>query len=259
MSADVSPAEVLSAVSAGVSAGVFAGVFVAGTDTGVGKTTVAVGLARLALRRGRVPIPYKPVETGCDPIPGDARRLWEAARPPTTLEETCPYPLALPAAPAAAAAAVGLRLDLIDLICRAELIAARGDFLIVESAGGLLVPYDRMVTNADLAKRLRLPILLVGRTALGTINHVALTVAELARRALPLAGIVLVCSTEGAGPHEATNATLIQDLTGLRPLGPVPFLSSSELADPDKVADALERALPAAVLSQLLDPPAQKP
>jgi len=234
-------------------------VFVAGTDTGVGKTTVAVGLARLALRRGRIPIPYKPVETGCDPAPSDARRLWEAARPPTTLAETCPYPLALPAAPAAAAAAAGLRLDLADLVRRAELVAARGDFLIVESAGGLLVPYDRMATNADLAARLGLPVLLVGRTALGTINHIALTVAELARRALQLTGIVLVRSTEASGPHEATNASLIEDLTGLRPLGPVPFLSSSELADPDKVADALERALPAGVLSRLLEPPAQGP
>src|SRR5205814_544908 len=83
--------------------------FIAGTDTGVGKTTVAVGLARLALRGGRTPIPYKPVETGCDPQPADALRLWEAARPPTTLAETCPYPLALPAAPAAAASAAGVR------------------------------------------------------------------------------------------------------------------------------------------------------
>jgi dethiobiotin synthetase len=251
LSAHVSPVGVFSGVSAGV--------FVAGTDTGVGKTTVAVGLARLALRRGRVPIPYKPVETGCDPIPHDARRLWEAARPPTTLAETCPYPLALPAAPAAAAAAVGLRLDLTDLIRRAELIAARGDFLVVESAGGLLVPYDRTITNADLAARLALPVVLVARTALGTINHVALTVAELARRALPLAGVILVRSTEGSGPHEATNQDLIEDLTGLRPIGPIPFLSASELADPDKVADALERALPAAVLSGLLGPPAQGP
>jgi dethiobiotin synthetase len=229
------------------------GIFVTGTDTGVGKTTVAVGLARLALRRGRVPIPYKPVETGCAPEPNDARRLWEAARPPIALPETCPFPLALPAAPAAAAAAVGLRLDLGDLVSRAAAVAARGDYLIVEGAGGLLAPYDDAWTSVDLASRLRLPVLVVARSALGTINHVALTLAEIARRGLPLAGVILVRTTEPVGAHEASNAPLIEALAATRPLGTIPFLPASELANPDRVADALERALGGAVVARLLE------
>lgn len=228
------------------------GLFVAGADTGVGKTTIGVGLARLALRRGRAPIPYKPVETGCDPEASDARRLWEAARPPTSLAETCPFPLALPAAPAAAAAAVGLHLELDELVRRAASLASRGDFLLVEGAGGLLAPYNDAMTNANLASGLGLPVLLVGRMALGTINHVALTVAELSRRRLPLAGLVLVRTHEAIEPHEPSNARLIEALTGIRPLGPVRFLLRAELDEPDRVADALEETLHPEVLSRLL-------
>jgi dethiobiotin synthetase len=230
------------------------GIFVTGTDTGVGKTTIAVALARLARRRGRVPIPYKPVETGCAPDALDARRLWEAARPPITLAETCPFPLTLPAAPAAAAAAVGLRLDLDDLVSRAAAIAARGDFLVVEGAGGLLAPYDDVSTNADLAARLGLPVLVVGRAALGTINHVALTLAELGRRGLRLAGVILVRISEPTGAHEASNVLLIETLTGVRPLA-MPYLTEGERADPDSVADAFARTVSATELSALFAEP----
>jgi dethiobiotin synthetase len=228
------------------------GLFVAGTDTGVGKTTIGVGLARLARRRGRRPIPYKPVETGCIPTPEDALRLWQAAEPPTTLAETCPFPLPLPAAPAAAAAEVGIQLDLGDLVRRGRALSRRGDFLLAEGAGGLLAPYVDTTTNADLAAGLGLPILLVGRTALGTINHVALTLAELRRRDLPILGLVLVRTNEAIGPHEASNGALIEALTGLRPLGTIPFLSPTALREPEAVADVIERALPAPALHALL-------
>jgi dethiobiotin synthetase len=215
------------------------GVFVVGTDTGVGKTTVAVGLSRLARRAGRVPIPFKPVETGCLPEPQDARRLWEAAAPPTTLAETCPYPLALPAAPAAAAREAGLRLHVEDLAAAGTKLATRGDFLVVEGAGGLLAPYDAVTTNADLARHLGLPVLVVGRTALGTINHTALTVFELRRRELPILGVVLVRTSLAVEPHEEYNPLLIETLIGTRPLA-LPYLAPAALADPDRVADAIE-------------------
>jgi dethiobiotin synthetase len=226
------------------------GLFIAGTDTGVGKTTLAVALARLARRRGGVPTPYKPVETGCDPEPSDARRLWEAARPPISLAETCPYPLPLPAAPSVAAQEAGLTLDVADLVSRGRAVGARGDFLLVEGAGGLLVPYVGAETNADLAAAFALPVVVVGRMALGTINHVALTLAELDRRGLVVAGVVLMRTTADQGPHEKSNAEQIEAVTGRRPLGPVPFLSDA--TDPDRVADAVERELPAVVLSRWL-------
>ena len=232
-----------------------AGLFVTGTDTGVGKTTIAVALARLALRQGRTPIPYKPVETGCAPNALDARRLWEAARPPIELAEVCPHALALPAAPAAAATAVGLHLDVADLARRGAQLALRGDFLLVEGAGGLLAPYGDTTTNADLAAALGLPVLVVARTALGTINHVALTVAELGRRGLPLAGVMLVRSAATVAPHETTNDALIESVARTRPLGTFPYLLEPDLTNPDRLADALASALPLPALRRLLGQP----
>jgi dethiobiotin synthetase len=229
-----------------------AGIFVTGTDTGVGKTTVAVALTRLCSRRGGAPIPYKPVETGCAPEPEDARRLWEAARRPIPLSDVCPFPFPLPVAPAAAAAAAGIRLDVAQLVRHAFEIAAHGTFLIAEGAGGLLVPYAGRDTNADIAARLHLPVLVVARTALGTINHVALTLSELSQRRLPIAGVVLVRSGLEIEPQESTNAQLIEQVSGIAPLGTLPRLSDADARDPDRLADALELALPNGALARLL-------
>ena len=214
-----------------------------GTDTGVGKTLVAAGLLRLALRRGLRPIPFKPVETGCDPDPADARRLWRAARPPISPDEVCMHALPLPAAPALAASAAGLRIDLGALADRAHALGERGSFLLVEGAGGLLVPYAGAETTADLAVRLGLPLLVVARMALGTINHVALTLAEADRRGLRIAGYILSRTEAEAGPHEGGNAEMIAAVTGLRPLGVLPHLSPEATGDDDRAADALHGAL----------------
>jgi dethiobiotin synthetase len=227
------------------------GLFVTGTDTGVGKTLVAAGLLRLASRDGRVPIPFKPVETGCDPEPADARRLWRAARPPIPATDVCLHALPLPAAPALAAQAAGLRLDLGQMVERAQALADRGDFLLVEGAGGLLVPYAGAETTADLAARLGLPLLVVGRMALGTINHVALTLAEAARRGLAIAGCLLNRTEPVAGPHEPGNVDLIAAVTGSRPLGVVPHLGDAR-DDDDRVADAVRDALGPEGLRRLL-------
>jgi dethiobiotin synthetase len=219
------------------------GLFVTGTDTGVGKTLIAAGLLRLARRQGRVPIPFKPAETGCAPEPADARRLWRAAEPPIAPEEVCPHPLPLPAAPALAAAAAGRRLDLTALADRAHALAARGDFLLVEGAGGLLVPYVDGETTADLAARIGLPLLIVGRMALGTINHVCLTVAEAKRRRLAIAGCILSRTEPDIAPHEGGNIELIAAVTGQRPLAVVPHLPIAAREDDDLLADALADAL----------------
>jgi dethiobiotin synthetase len=233
------------------------GLFVTGTDTGVGKTLVAAGLLRLARRRGLVPIPFKPAETGCDPEPADARRLWRAATPPLSPDEVCMHALPLPAAPALAASSAGVAIDLVAVADRAYALAQRGDFLVVEGAGGLLVPYSGAATAADLAARIGLPLLIVGRTALGTINHTALTLAEATRRRLSIAGYILNRTFADTGPHEDGNGALIADVTGRRPLGTLPFLPPEIREDDDRVADALLEALGEDVLRLLLGPPAR--
>ena len=128
------------------------GIFLLGTDTGVGKTTVGVGLLALARTRGLAPVPFKPVETGAVPEPADAIRLRSAAaRDALALEIICPYSFSPPVAPALAAEQASTPLTLAGLLSAARRAAAHGDFLLVESAGGVLSPYSQDLTSADLA------------------------------------------------------------------------------------------------------------
>ncbi len=226
------------------------GLFVTGTDTGVGKTTVSAGLARYAHRLGRRPVPFKPAETGCAPDAQDARLLWQASATSVDLRDICLHRLALPAAPAQAAQAEGTRLSLDQVVAAARALGERGDFLIVEGAGGLLVPYGDDWTAAELIERLGLRVLVVARTALGTINHSALTVRELRRRGLDIAGLVLNQTSPETAPHEQGSVPFIAAATGLRPLGPMPWLSSP--ANPDRLADALTAAVGAPALARLI-------
>lgn len=221
------------------------GLFVAGTDTGVGKTTLSVALLRAAHRIG-VPLrPFKPVETGAEHHPADALRLLVASCDrDLPLTHVCPYPLSAPVAPSVAATLAGRPLSL-DLLEHAARTAASTHPLLVEAAGGLLTPYTPTETAADFAARLGLPILLVARNALGTINHTALAVSEIRRRALPLAGIVLMTTTASPTPDRPYNAEAIFDLTGVQPLGTMPFVPTD---DPDALANAASAALPVAHL-----------
>jgi len=229
-----------------------AGLFVTGTDTGVGKTMVARALLHCARRRGLRPVPFKPVETGCDPEPEDARALWEAAGQPIPLAAVCPFALRMPAAPLLAAQEQGIAISVDDLVRRATHAAAGGDFLLVEGAGGLLVPYAPGATAADLAARLALPILIVARTALGTVNHTALTVREAARAGLEIAGLILSRATTDAGPQERGNDALIAATCGVTPLGTLPYLEDGHRRDIDALAAALTSSIGEQALARLL-------
>jgi dethiobiotin synthetase len=224
------------------------GLFLVGTDTGVGKTALGCALLRLAVRAGLRPVPWKPVETGCDPEPADAAALLRAsARSDLSLADVCPFRYPDPVAPALAATDPPLRLSALQALLPPH--AARGDFFLVESAGGLLSPYALDFTGADLAAAAGLPLLLVARNALGTINHTALALAEIGRRALPLAGVVLMEVSAPPTPDRPHNARLIEALTGERPLASLPFLPG---ADPDLLADELQRQIDTASIADLL-------
>jgi dethiobiotin synthetase len=214
------------------------GLLVTGTDTGVGKTVVSTGLLRLAARTRLRLVPFKPAETGCTGgQPADAVALRDAAaRPDLPIDLVCPHRFRPPVAPAAATRP-GQPLTLAALAAAARQAARHGDALLIEGAGGLLTPYAPDLTIADLAARLGLPVILVARNALGTINHTALCAAELRRRKLPLLGIVLVDAAARPHPRER-NAELIAAVTGITP-GRLPRLRRP---DPDAAADALAPA-----------------
>ena len=135
------------------------GLLITGTDTGVGKTFVACALAHALRAGGRRVTVMKPVETGVTGVPDDARRLREAAADPAALDEICPYRLRAPLAPVVAARLEGVTIDLARLEALIRRRLENADVLLVEGAGGLLVPIADSVTWADVAARLaRYPV-----------------------------------------------------------------------------------------------------
>lgn len=215
------------------------GCFVAGTDTGVGKTTVACALARGLRARGADVGVMKPVETGVGARgPLDAAALREAAGAEDPIERVCPQRFALPAAPSVAAAHEGRAVDLAALRRAFDTLAARHAFLLVEGAGGLRVPLTRHVEMIDLAGELGLPVLLVARAALGTINHTLLSLEALESRGLLLAGVVISHADGAISEPDAENLDALRQALGDRKVGELPPLAAGAPAQaPDDVFD----------------------
>jgi dethiobiotin synthetase len=216
------------------------GWFVTGTDTGVGKTVVACALARALRAAGRDVGVMKPAETGVGPAgPLDARALREAAGADDPLERICPVQLALPAAPAVAAAHEGVALDLGRIRSAWEELAARHAVMVVEGAGGLLVPLGPRYAMAELAGELGLPLLVVARAALGTINHTLLTLEAAERRGLALAGVVISYPGGPLSAADAENLEALRTALGPRLLGEIPPLPPGAVPDAAPWLDAL--------------------
>jgi dethiobiotin synthetase len=204
--------------------GTMRGLFVTATDTGVGKTEIACAILRNARAAGLDAIGMKPAQSGHSPgEPSDAARLAEAADLAEPIEEICPYSFAAPLAPAVAARLEGRAVSMELVLARAQALADRHGAILVEGAGGLVVPITESDTYADLAVRLALPVLVVARAGLGTVNHVALTVEALRRRGLALAGIVLNRTVSEDDPSVPYNAAEIARLTGSEPVALLPY------------------------------------
>ena len=193
------------------------GVFVTGTDTGIGKTLVAACLVRAWGATY-----WKPVQTGGDDDTATVVRLTGMSFIPPR------HTLQAPLSPAAAAAAEGVRLTLEDF----ALPAVAGP-LVVEGAGGVLVPLTHRHLMIDLMARLGLPTLVVARGTLGTINHTLLTLEALRARGLAVAGVIL------NGPAAAGNRAAIESFGRVRVLAEIPPLA----AEPDAAAVARLAAL----------------
>lgn len=218
------------------------GVFVTGTDTDVGKTFVAAGLARALARRGVDVGVMKPVATGAS-ADGEVLASGLAGKDDPRL--VTPVLLRPPLAPSVAARVSGVSIDLGRVWRAWRTLASRHDFMVVEGVGGLLVPVKDRTPVAALAKRMGLPLVVVARPTLGTINHTLLTVEAARRRGLRVAGLVVCYSKDGrAGKAERSNPAVLEAESGAPLLGVVPFLRRG-LDDPRSFAifDRIARAL----------------
>ncbi len=219
------------------------GVFITGTDTGVGKTFVAAALAALLRGRGyRIGV-MKPAETGCPErdgklIPEDAVRLRDAAGSAEPIEKICPYRLPEPLAPSLAAERAGVRIDIEHLLALYRELSTNCDLTLVEGAGGLMVPLLASFTYADLARVMKLPLLVVAANRLGAINHLLLTLEHASCKGLTVLGYILNCVSGESSLAAATNRAVLANLTGVPCLGELPFAAG----EPTLSREFLERA-----------------
>ena len=206
--------------------------FITGTDTGVGKTFIACALATALRARGRRVAVMKPIETGVEREPEDALRLAAAAADPSPLDDVCPYRLRAPLAPAVAAHLEGVAIDVERIVRLVAQRSAAADVLLVEGAGGLLVPLAGRTTWLEFAARCRLPVLIVAANRLGVINHCALTARVANTAGLLVRGFVLSETSPARDASVTTNAEAIAALTGLPCLGAFDHRAGPEEAAP---------------------------
>jgi dethiobiotin synthetase len=205
------------------------GIFITGTDTGVGKTLIAAGLVAALKDQGIDVGVMKPLESGAPsfesaPIPQDALYLKEIAGVSDDLNLINSYCFRAPLAPGVAAEQEGVEVDLQRIERMYDELKGRHQFMVVEGVGGLLVPIAQGVFLPDLIKLLGLPLILVARSSLGTINHTLLSLYYCQQEGLEVKGLIMSKSTPEADPSEASNAQVIAECSAVPLLGTLPYL-----------------------------------
>jgi dethiobiotin synthetase len=206
------------------------GVFVTGTDTEAGKSVVAAAICAALAARGERVAAFKPVVTGLDEEPGELGRdhelLASVASAGQTPEQVAPYRFGPAVSPHLAAELAGAAIEPAELVA-----AARAhELLVCEGVGGLLVPITPGYLVRDLAVDLALPVVVVARTGLGTINHTLLTVEAARAAGLRVAGVVMTPCPEDPTPIERSNRATVERLAGV-PVSGLPPTTPDRLAE----------------------------
>lgn len=206
------------------------GFFITGTDTDVGKTFVAGCIAHTLIQQGFTVIPRKPIASGCIRqsdgrlLSEDALFLQSASQNTQTLQEICPHTFEPPISPQTAIEQAGLFISTTDLIkaCNLPSQPTSDTLYLVEGAGGFYSPLCSDGLNQDLAKKLKLPVVLVVKNQLGCINHTLLSLAAIEQAGLKTAYIILNYA------NETNHLQGIENWTNI-PILKVPFSHSQTL------------------------------
>lgn len=213
-------------------------IFVTGTDTDVGKTVVTAGLAAVMQSLGYKAGVYKPFQSGAEEKNGFlvSPDLAYVKQLDFYVETLSTYLLKPPTAPYLAAEIDGVKMSLSSVTRDFQALKQNCETVLVEGAGGLLVPVTREETMADVAKLLNIPILIVARPDLGTINHTLLTINEAKTRGLDIAGVVINRYPQGTDDVAIKTAPrLIEEYSDVNILGIVPDIPDFENVKPGEI------------------------
>jgi dethiobiotin synthetase len=229
--------------------------FITGTDTGVGKTLIACGIAAYMRRQGIDVGVMKPIETGFSKrSPSrDAARLRRYAQSSDSIDMVGPFTYKEAVSPWIAARHSGRPVQIRRILQTADVLMRRHDVLLMEGAGGLLVPLTQNLTMLDLIKRLKTPVLLVTSDRVGTLNHTLLSVNELRAAKIIVLGII-VNGTDVPTPAIARRSTawVLKKLSRVPVWGTIPRMKKSTVDRPASLADAVSRVVPIERLEYLL-------
>ena len=226
------------------------GFFITGTDTGVGKTVVTACLLSL-YRKHHVKVGVmKPIETGVDPecsssANSDAKFLMEIAHSTDPLTLVCPVRLKPAASPYQAAKMENQPVDVDAIIQSYHTLAEKHETMLVEGVGGFLAPIGSDYLVSDLVRDLGLPLLVVARNSLGTLNHTLLTVRAAKHEGISVRGVILNRTEPGESDEiEKDHARVITEFSGVPVLGEIPFIGNmSEKIFSDEMLERLEASL----------------
>ena len=202
-----------------------AGIFVTGTGTDVGKTFVTAALIRHLRRAGKAVDAFKPVVSGFDPARIEASdtgillaalgRSVAAAE----IDRISPWRFSAPLSPDIAARAEGRSIDFKALVDFSRQAAYGSGTVLIEGVGGIMVPLDERHTVLDWMSGLRIPVLLVAGSYLGTISHTLTALHVLAQRNLDIAGVVVSESENGGASLDDTVATIARFAVPIEVIG----------------------------------------
>ncbi|MDP3296829.1 MAG: dethiobiotin synthase [Thermodesulfovibrionia bacterium] len=213
------------------------GIFITGTDTGVGKTFVAVGLINALKEKGFDVCPMKPVETGCRTkkgklIPEDTMNLIKASGIKEAVDVINPYRFKHPLAPSVAAELERKLIKKEKIFSAYNYLSKKYDITIVEGAGGIMAPLYKKYLFLDFIKDLKLPVIIVSRPGIGTINHTLLTISVAKGRGINILGVVINYAGQIKNDISVkTNPKIIESVGGIPVLGIVPYSKNPEPDD----------------------------
>ena len=219
------------------------GFFITGTDTGVGKTVITVALIKAICRLGFTAGGMKPIESGCLQqgdvlVPSDGMFIKTIAHMEENIGQITPCRFKSPLAPLPASESEGISVDFEKINKAFADISENYDVVIVEGVGGLLVPITRNYFVIDMAKDFNLPLIVVSRPSLGTINHTMLTVNYALKEGLRVAGIIINYNQPPENTlAEATNPEIIKRISPVPVIGIFPYLKDLESATIKKAAE----------------------